>query len=303
MGDMRKIAFGQGDTVPGASAAIDIPLLEILTDPDPDFGDPDQIKGFVQRLIGIVKTTSLDDIALNRRAVNLVVHLTAYSQTTHGTIRLSRTGAAISPDQYSLISKAISGEYLEDAERAEAERLIRVFGLAERGDMERIDLTGEDIYVPRSAAAILAQAFSKAKPIEIAAFERGTSADIERAKLIGRAASTSIVRGNLFLYNKKMVQDTVDGFFRVLTMTNPSVTARYTARTAAGGIYGLIPGLAPAIQMARQQGTEVDVVGRLADGGQAAAAAIERPTTLGWRRCSNSGCSAPASSACGAART
>ncbi len=276
MGDMRKIAFGQGDTVPGASAAIDIPLLEILTDPDPDFGDPDQIKGFVQRLIGIVKTTSLDDIALNRRAVNLVVHLTAYSQTTHGTIRLSRTGAAISPDQYSLISKAISGEYLEDAERAEAERLIRVFGLAERGDMERIDLTGEDIYVPRSAAAILAQAFSKAKPIEIAAFERGTSADIERAKLIGRAASTSIVRGNLFLYNKKMVQDTVDGFFRVLTMTNPSVTARYTARTAAGGIYGLIPGLAPAIQMARQQGTEVDVVGRLADGGQAAAAAIER---------------------------
>lgn len=274
--DMRKILLSQGETALGRTPPTDLPLIDLLTDPDPDYNDPEQVRALVNSLVSIIATSTLDDLAINRRAVNLVVHMAAYAQATHGLVRLSRTGVAITPDQFNLITRALNSEYLEEAERAEAERLVRVFGMVEGSDMERIDITGEDIYVPRSVAQILAQAFSKAKPIELAAFGRGKDALAARGELIARSASTAVVRGNILLKNSKMVQDTVDGFFRVMTMTDPSVTARYTARTASAAIYGLIPGLAPMIQIARQKGQELDVVGRLADGGQAAATAINR---------------------------
>jgi hypothetical protein len=277
LGDLRRTLFMQGDTDPNVYTPSDLPLLERLLDPAPDYADPMAIKRLFDDITSIVGLNTTDAAqAQNTRAINLAVMFAAYAQARHAAWRQMQAGVAVSPDQRALLSRALNGEYIEPSERAEADRLLRVFGPADT--LVEVDIAGRREYLPSSAAQALGQSLMKARDPSLSAFRaRGAGAMAQAtADRLVRLANVAAIRGVFALRQGKIVTDTVDSFMRVITDIGVKAGILSLVRSAPSTLYGMIPGLAPVMQSIKSGADAASLRGTLLDVGEQGAAAAER---------------------------
>jgi hypothetical protein len=277
LGDLRRTLLAQGDADPKVFVPGDLPLLERLLDEAPDYADPMAIKRLFDDITSIVGLNTTDAAqAQNTRAINLAVMFAAYAQARHAAWRQMQAGVAVSPDQRALLSRALNSEYIEPSERAEADRLLRVFGPADT--LVEVDIAGRREYLPSSAAQALGQSLMKARDPSLSAFRaRGAGAMAQAtADRLVRLANVSAIRGVFALRQGKIVTDTVDSFMRVITDIGVKAGIMSLVRSAPSTLYGMIPGLAPVMQSIKSGADAASLRGTLLDVGEQGAAAAER---------------------------